>query len=187
MTTKTEEDEEEHRRADEERAEHVAEGGGELEPGRTGPRIGKGGGVDLDEIRQLDLHGRHDVGEKERVQPIAAAGNHAGEGEPHAGDRRGVEQEHDPRYPEPDDELDDRPHGEGAGHGDLDAGPDDDDGREPAPEGVAGGEDGRPVRRHDVVHDLVEKPFEVVQVFGRDVGGDGRVDLLLRQGGRSAQ
>ena len=64
----------------------------------------------------------------------------------------------------------------------FDTRPDDDDRREPAPQGVAGIEDGRPVRGHDVVHDLIEKPFEVVQVFGRDGGRDGRIDLPAAPG-----
>ena len=41
-----------------------------------------------------------------------------------------------------------------------------------------------PLVRHDVVHDLIQIPFEVVQVFVGDAGRDGGIDLLLRQGGR---
>ena len=45
----------------------------------------------------------------------------------------------------------------------------------------------RPVGGHNLVHDLIQIPFEVVLIFGGDVGRDGGIDLLLRQGGRSAQ
>ena len=51
------------------------------------------------------------------------------------------------------------------GHGDLEAGPDDDRGQA-APELVAGVEDRRAVRGDNVVHDDIQKPFEVVGVFG---------------------
>ena len=34
---------------------------------------------------------------------------------------------------------------------------------------------------------LSREPFEVVLIFGGDVGRDGGIDLLLRQGGRGAQ
>ena len=124
---------------------------------------------------------------KKRVEPVAAAGNHPGEREADAGDRRGVKLQHDPRDPQADHQLHDGPHGERAGHGDLHAGPDDDDRREAAPQGVAGVQDDRPVGGHNLVHDLIQIPFEVVLIFGGDVGRDGRIDLLLRQGGWGAQ
>ena len=45
----------------------------------------------------------------------------------------------------------------------------------------------RPVGAHNLVHDLIQIPFEVVADFRRGcVGRDGRIDLLLRQGGRGA-
>ena len=89
------------------------------------------------------------------MEPVAAAGNHPGEREADAGDRRGVKLQHDPWDPQADHQLHDGPHGERAGHGDLHAGPDDDDRRESAPQRIAGVEDRRPVGGHNLVHDLI--------------------------------
>ena len=98
-----------------------------------------------------------------------------------AGDRRGVKLQHDPRDPQADHQLDNRPHGERAGHGDLHAGPHHHDRHEATPQGVAGVQDDRPVGGHNLVHDLIQIPLEVVLIFGGMlVGTEGLICCCAR-------
>ena len=126
---------------------------------------------------------------KKSIQPVPAGRDHTRkcEGVRRRRQGRGVEIEHGPGNPQADHQLDDRPHREGAGHGDLDTRPDDDHRGQPAPQRGARVEDRRPVGGDDVVQHGIEKPLKVVAIFGGNIGRDGRIDLLLGGGGDGAQ
>ena len=157
----------------------VTPGGNDRQQVPARPRGAQVRAVRLDERGHLRVARRHHVGEEQVLKPDPASGDHGREREPHAGDRYDVVVEQRAGDRDPDHELDDGPGLERAAERDLQARPGDHDGGEPAPEL-------EPERMHvgrgaadDAVEHHVQEALEVLELVGRDLRGNVRIDGLL--------
>ncbi len=146
------------------------------------PRRAQMRGVGLEERRHLGVSGRHHVGDEEVLEPDPSGGHHGREREPHPRDRDEVVVEQRAGNGDPEHELDDHPRLKRAAERDLESGPGDHHGGEPAPElepervnvGCRAADDG--VEHH------VQEALEILELVARDLGRDVRVDGLLHGG-----
>ena len=129
------------------------------------------------EVPKLGLHRIDGIADQQFVKPISARRNHPWEGESHSRNGGGVELQHHPRYPQPDDDPHQFPRLNVSAKSDLQPVQHHNDDGQPPEERVSGGENLPTGRRRQSIQSDIEKRFEVPQLFRGKVGRDVGIEL----------